>query len=201
MAQSKCQRLVKILLLAAVTLVWMHNPPKKPTCCWTMSQIPKPRVAGSACVHGLGFWGQYPPATRTVDEYTRGLERMSLVTASRLCYCRKPHVISSINSLGRWYSPAPAPLIPSWLFVLYIHFLLYYLSTYRHAARSSFHHGAISSKCSSKNSIFSPLSFIWSSSFTHKEENYLPLLLEQVGELAFVGTTKSLPWLLWAYNT
>lgn len=44
--QSKYQCLAKILLLAAVTLVWMHNPPKSPTCCWTMSQIPKPRAAG-----------------------------------------------------------------------------------------------------------------------------------------------------------
>lgn len=45
-AQSKCQCLAKNLLLAAVTLVWTHNPPKNPTCCWTVSQIPKPRVAG-----------------------------------------------------------------------------------------------------------------------------------------------------------
>lgn len=36
--------------------------------------------AGSACVHGHGFWGQCPPDTRSVDEYTRGLERMSWVT-------------------------------------------------------------------------------------------------------------------------
>lgn len=74
--------------------------------------------AGSACVHGHGFWGQYPSATRSVDQYTRGLERMSRVTVCRPCYFRTLHVIPSINSLGRWCRIPLASLFPSWLFSL-----------------------------------------------------------------------------------
>lgn len=123
MAQSKCQCSAKILLLAAVTLVCMHNLPNSPTCCWTMSQIPKARVAGELAVPvcmdmDYGCWGQYSPAMRIVDEYTRGLWRMCWVTACRPCYCRKLHVTPSINSLGRWYSIPPASLFPSRLFSL-----------------------------------------------------------------------------------
>lgn len=93
--------------------------PQKPHML--LGHVPDSQAKGSwraqgACVHGHGFSGQYPPATRSRDEYMRGLGRMSWVTASRLCYCRKLHVIPSINCLGRWYSIAPAPLFPSWLF-------------------------------------------------------------------------------------
>lgn len=132
------------------------QPPKKPHML--LDRVPDSQAKGSwsACVHGHGFWGQYPPATRSVDEYTRGLGRMSWVTAPRPCYGRELHVIPSINSLGRWYGTAKAPLFPPWLFFFNSIFLLYYLSTYRHPARSSFHHGATSSKCGSKNSLFSP---------------------------------------------
>lgn len=140
----------------------MHNPsknPKKPHML--LDHVPDSQGkgswrAGSACVHGHGFWGQCPPATRSGDEYMRGLGRMSWVTASRPCYCRELDAIPSINSLGTWYSTTPAPLFPSWLFFFKFIFLLYYLSTYRHTARSSFHRGAPSSKCGGKNFLYIP---------------------------------------------
>ena len=78
-----------------------------------------------------------------------------------------------------------------------------YLSTYRHHSLftfSNYFYGATSSKhLTLARFPFSPLNYIWSYSFTYKEKIYLALLLEEVGEQAFVVTTKPLPQSLWGY--
>lgn len=156
--------------------------------------------AGSACVHGHGFWGQHPQP-RGAWMSTRGLGRMSWVTAIA------GNFMSFLPSI-LWEGGTASHQLHSshrdFFFFIFI-FLLYYLSRYsrvptdiplvHHFITEQLHQNAIA------RIPFFPLSYTWSSSFTHKEENYLPLLLEPVGELAFMATTKSLPWLLWAYNT
>lgn len=73
-----------------------------------------------------------------------------------------------------------------------------YLSTYQHHSLftfSSYFYEATSSKYLTLARFPFPPSpnYIWSYRFTYKEENYLALLLEKVGEQAFVVTTKPLP--------
>lgn len=133
----------------------MHNPPKNPTCCWTVSQIPKPRVAGVRVCMDTDF-GVSIPQPRGVWVNTRegwggcpGLQHPDPAMQGTSCH-------SFHQFFGKVVRHRKSSTLPTMTFFFNSIFLLYYLSTYRHPARSSFHHGATSSKCGSKNSLFSP---------------------------------------------
>lgn len=158
------------------------------TCC-TDASI-HPCVLGSASVqcdnHG---W---------IHEVLEGM-----IIASSPCYDMKYHVTPSINPLGKWFGAVTDLLLPSWPFIppnlsflLIIDVLSQCLLT---PSLMIFMEQLHQKHLSSARFPFFPLSYIQPYSFAHKEENDLALLLEGVGEQAFVATTKPLPQLLWGY--
>lgn len=150
--------------------------------------------AASTCMRGrirtpVPFWGQHPPVAMSTDEYTRGFGKDVLGRCIQPRYRRKCHVIPSINSLEKRFGTAPASLFPSQSFFPLILFFcsleMCYPSIYWHHSLftfSDYFYGATLLKHLLLPSFpFLPLNYIWSYSFTHKEEKPLAWLLEGVG--------------------